>query len=366
MDDADARWMARALELARRGYGLTAPNPMVGAVLVRDGQVVGEGTHLRAGGPHAEVAALAAAGARARGATCYVTLEPCAHHGRTPPCADALVAAGVARVVAAVEDPHPQVRGRGFARLRAAGVAVEVGCGEAEARALNRAFFCAVTRGRPHVTLKGAMTLDGKIAAWDGTSRWITGEPARQEAHRLRFGADAVVVGVETVLRDDPALTVRWREGPPKEPWRVVLDSRLRTPPGARLFSSGDPGRVVVAGVVPLPDGPRSALAARGATVLGLPADRGRVDLHALLAALRERDVLGVLVEGGSEVAWSFLEAGLVDRVALFIAPRLLGGRSAPGPVGGPGRSLKDAVGLVNVTWRQVGEDMLVEGDVAG
>lgn len=380
MDDPrDGEWMARALALAASGLGLTSPNPMVGAVLVKDGVVVGEGAHLGAGGPHAEAVALAAAGMRARGAMCYVSLEPCAHHGRTPPCANALAAAGVSRVVAACRDPNPLVDGRGIAHLQAAGVEVRLGVGEAEARALNRAFFGAVTRGRPHVTWKTAMTLDGKIAAWDGTSRWITGEAARLEAHRMRFAADAVLVGVGTVLRDDPALTVRLPGAPAKEPLRVVADSRLRTPPDARLIRSGDPERVVVACVEPGPAPAAAALRARGIRVLELPAESpgappagrdgpragDRVDLWALFGALRALDVTGVLVEGGAELAWSLVERGLVDRVAFFVAPRLLGGRGAPGPLGGPGRALKDALSLSGLTCRQIGDDFLIEGDIA-
>jgi diaminohydroxyphosphoribosylaminopyrimidine deaminase/5-amino-6-(5-phosphoribosylamino)uracil reductase len=243
----DAGWMDQALRVAEAGLGLTAPNPAVGAVLVRDGRVVGEGAHLKAGTPHAEGIALRVAGERARGATAYVTLEPCAHHGRTPPCADALVAAGVGRVVVAGTDPDPRVDGRGVARLREAGIEVTVGCRAPEARALNRGFFTLHTLGRPHVTLKTAMTLDGRIVAADGQSRWITGEPARAEAHRLRFLADAVMVGIGTVLADDPRLTVRRPDLPAKEPLRVVVDSRLRLPVDAALLSAGDPGRVVVA-----------------------------------------------------------------------------------------------------------------------
>lgn len=362
--DRDALWMDRALRLAEQGVGLTSPNPMVGAVLLRDERPVGEGTHLRAGGPHAEAAALAAAGPAARGATCYVTLEPCAHFGRTPPCADALVRAGVSRVVAAVGDPHPEVDGRGLARLRAAGVTVTVGVREVQARALNRAFFCAVTGGRPHVTLKAAMTLDGKIASADGTSRWITGEEARLEAHRLRFAADAVLVGIGTVLADDPQLTVRHPGLPSKEPLRVVVDSRLRIPAEARVLRSGDPRRVLVACVAPAPPGPAAALRAGGARVLELPGEGGRVDLRALLEALRALDVIAVLVEGGGELGGAFAEAGLVDRVAFFVAPRLLGGREAPGPLGGRGRPLKDALALADIATRRLGEDLLVEADV--
>lgn len=361
----DELWMARALALAARGVGLTSPNPAVGAVLVRGQRVVGEGAHLRAGGPHAEAVALAAAGDRARGATCYVTLEPCAHFGRTPPCVEALIDAGVARVVVACRDDNPRVDGRGLARLEAAGVAVTVGVGEPEARDLNRAFFLAMREGRPHVTLKAALTLDGKIAAADGTSQWITGEAARLEGHRLRFAADALLVGIGTVLADDPRLTVRHPELPPKEPLRVVVDSRLRIPASARLLQSGDPGRAVIACVAPAPPGPAARLRAEGARVLELPDDGGRVDVRALLGALRDLEVLAVLVEGGGELAGALLDAGLVDRVAFFVAPRLLGGRDAPGPAGGRGRALKDAVVLANVTTRRLAEDLLVEGDVA-
>jgi len=366
-DGGDQVWMARALSLAARGLGLTSPNPAVGAVLVRDGGLVGEGAHLRAGGPHAEVAALAQAGGAARGATCYVTLEPCAHHGRTPPCVEALIAAGVARVVAACQDPNPRVNGRGLAALAEAGIAVTVGVGEAEARALNRAFFTRVTTGRPHVTLKAAMTLDGKIAAWDGTSRWITGEAARREGHRLRFLADAVLVGIGTVLRDDPALSVRLPEVPPKEPLRVVADSRLRTPPAAQILRAGTPARTIVAGTAPIPRRRADALRSLGVQVFELPREREsrRVSLPALLAKLAELDVVAVLAEGGAELGAGLLDAGLVDRVAFFVAPRLLGGRSAPGPLGGVGRALKEAVNLTGLTYRPIGEDLLIEGDVA-
>jgi diaminohydroxyphosphoribosylaminopyrimidine deaminase/5-amino-6-(5-phosphoribosylamino)uracil reductase len=357
--------MDRALRLAERGIGLTSPNPVVGAVLVRDERVTGEGAHLRAGGQHAEVIALEQAGPRARGATCYVTLEPCAHAGRTPPCVDALLQAGVARVVAACRDPFPRVNGRGLGRLEAAGVAVTLGVREAEARAQNRAFLRAVATGRPHVTLKAAMTLDGRIAASDGESRWITGESARLEAHRLRFAADAVLVGIGTVLADDPRLTVRHPELPAKEPLRVVVDSRLRMPPGARVLRGARAERTVVACVGPAPAGPAAALRAAGARVLELPAVGERVALDALLARLRELDVLAVLVEGGGELAGALAEAGLVDRVAFFVAPRLLGGRDAPGPLGGRGRPLKDALALAHVVTRRLGDDLLVEADVA-
>jgi diaminohydroxyphosphoribosylaminopyrimidine deaminase/5-amino-6-(5-phosphoribosylamino)uracil reductase len=357
--------MDRALRQAERGIGRTSPNPVVGAVLVKDERVVGEGAHLRAGGPHAEAAALDVAGAEARGATCYVTLEPCAHFGRTPPCSDALARAGVARVVVAVGDPYPEVDGRGLARLREAGVAVTLGVREREARAQNRAFFCAVAHRRPHVTLKAAMTLDGKIAAADGASRWISGDAARLEAHRLRFAADAILVGIGTVLADDPQLTVRHPELPSKEPLRVVADSRLRIPLEARVLRAGDPARTVVACVAPAPARQAAALRDQGIRVLELPGDAGRVDLRALLDRLRALDVIGVLVEGGGDLGGALVDAGLVDRVAFFVAPRLLGGREAPGPVGGRGRPLKEALQLIDVATRRLDDDLLVEADVA-
>jgi diaminohydroxyphosphoribosylaminopyrimidine deaminase/5-amino-6-(5-phosphoribosylamino)uracil reductase len=242
---------------------------------------------------------------------------------------------------------------------------VTLGVRERQARALNRAFFHAVTRGRPHVTLKAAMTLDGKIASADGASRWITGDAARLEGHRLRFAADAILVGIGTVLADDPQLTVRHPELPAKEPFRVVVDSRLRIPPGARVLRAGDPARTVVACVAPAPAGPAASHRGRGVRVLELPGDAGRVDLRALLEALRALDVIGVLAEGGGELGGALAEAGLVDRVAFFVAPRLLGGREAPGPLGGCGRPLKEALQLIDVATRRLDDDLLVEADVA-
>jgi diaminohydroxyphosphoribosylaminopyrimidine deaminase/5-amino-6-(5-phosphoribosylamino)uracil reductase len=361
----DESWMRRALALAEQGRGLTSPNPMVGAVVVRDGAAVGEGFHARAGGGHAEVVALSAAGERARGATLYVTLEPCTHHGRTPPCAPAVVAAGVRSVVVAIADPNPFVSGGGVDVLRAAGLEVRTGVLADAARAQNRVFLTALQERRPHVTLKAAMTLDGKIADVHGGSRWITGEEARAEAHRLRSEADAIVVGHRTVEADDPALTVR-REVPwPREPLRVVLDTGARTPPTARLITTATPARAVIAAGASAPAPRVAALERAGATVLRCPEAAGRVDLRALLAALFEREVRGMLVEGGGEVAAGFLDAGLVDRVAIFVAPMLLGGRAAVPTVAGPGRDLKQAVRLASLEARRVGADLLIEADVA-
>ncbi len=363
--DTAERFMRRALELAERGRGLTSPNPMVGAVVVAPGaEVVGEGFHARAGEPHAEIEALRAAGARARGATIYVTLEPCAHHGRTPPCSRAVIEAGVARVVAAVGDPNPLVSGRGFAELRGAGVEVVTGVGGAEAERQNRAFFTAMREHRPHVTLKAGMTLDGKIADLHGSSRWITGETARRHAHQLRSESDAIVVGVGTVLRDDPELTVRLEQPWPREPLRVVLDTTARTPVGARLIHSGRPARALIAVGAEAPEARVRALAASGATVVSCRTRDGRVDLGALLAELLAREVRAVLVEGGGEVHGAFLDAGLVDRVAMFTAPLLIGGRRATPVVGGAGRELKSAVRLGRFAVTPMGDDLLLEADV--
>ena len=304
--------MDRALRVAERGLGLTSPNPAVGAVLVKDERVVGEGAHLRAGGPHAEIVALDAAGPAARGATCYVTLEPCAHVGRTGPCADALVRAGVARVVAAVGDPHHVVDGRGLARLRAAGVDVAMGVREAEARRLNRGFFCVMTEGRPHVTLKTAMTLDGKIAAVDGVSQWITGKAARLEAHRLRFVADAIVVGIGTVLTDDPQLSVRHPGLPPKEPLRVVVDSRLEMDERAKVLPA-----LVFSAV--------EAKKLPNAQIVRLANPNGKVDLPGMLKELAQRGVNELHVEAGFKLNGSLVREGCVDEFLIYLNPSLLG-----------------------------------------
>jgi len=361
----DLEWMTRALTLAARGRGLTSPNPMVGAILVRDGAALAERFHERAGGAHAEAAALAEAGERARGATLYVTLEPCNHVGRTPPCVDAIIRAGIRRVVSATRDPNPRVKGGGAAALVAAGIEVVTPCLEREARELNRAFFTVVERQRPHVTVKWAMTLDGKIAAFDRRSQWITGEAARQEGHRLRSQSDAIVTGIGTVLADDPALTVRLPEPWPREPYRVVVDSRARLPLDARLLQTGSRARVLVAVGEAAPPQRLAALESAGATVLACKSREGRVDVADLGAHLLALDVTAVLLEAGSELTAAFVRNGLVDRVAAFMAPTLLGGADAPTPVGGAGLALPAALRLTNMTVHPVGMDWLIEGDVA-
>ncbi len=317
----DAWCMEQALALAALGEGATAPNPRVGCLLVRDGEVVGRGWHRAAGLPHAEAMALAEAGPRAAGATLYVNLEPCAHQGRTPPCASGLVAAGVRRVVAAVGDPDPRVDGRGFAELGRAGIAVEVGLLAEEAERLNAGFLRRHRAGRPQVTLKAALSLDGMLSGLAGRSRWITGEAARRFAHRLRLGHDAVLVGAETVRRDDPRLTARL-PGTPRQPLPVVLAPELHLPAEAALFAGEARPRVYV----------REGLAVgrewkEKADLVPLPATGGRIDPAHVLADLHRQGVQSVLVEGGGRTFAGFLEAGLVDAVALFVAPLLLGAR---------------------------------------
>ena len=364
MTDRDLAHMRRALELAELGRGHTSPNPLVGAVVVRGEEVLGEGYHVAYGSEHAEVAALHDCSHDPIGATLYVTLEPCAHQGRTPPCAPTIVEAGVARVVAAVGDPNPLVSGRGFAELRRAGIEIVTGVGTADAERQNRPFLTAMRERRPHVTLKAAMTLDGKIADLHGASQWITGETSRRHAHRLRSEADAIVVGIGTVLRDDPELTVRLGHPWPREPLRVVLDTGARTPREARLVRAGTPSRALIAVGAEAPDGRVDELAASGATIVRCRTRDGRIDLGALLAELFAREVRAVLVEGGGEVHGAFLDAGLVDRVAMFAAPLLVGGRHATPVVGGAGRELKSAVRLGGFAVTTLGEDLLIEAEV--
>lgn len=314
--------MARALELARRGLFTTTPNPRVGCVLVRDGAVIGEGWHERAGEPHAEVQALREAGARGmetRGASAYVTLEPCAHFGRTPPCCDALIKAGVARVVAAMEDPNPLVAGQGLARLRAAGIVVDCGLMEQEARELNIGFVSRMTRGRPWLRLKVAASLDGKTALLNGQSQWITGPDARRDGHAWRARACAILTGIGTVKDDNPQLTVRDVETP-RQPVRVVVDSRLETPLDAKVLGKG----ALIAAAVNS-ERPRKALEARGAEVVVLPNASGKVELADLLQELGRRGYNEVHAEAGYKLNGSLLKEGLVDELLIYLAPSLMG-----------------------------------------
>lgn len=323
---ADREYMARALRLAARGRYTTTPNPRVGCVLVKDGQIIGEGWHRRAGDRHAEVDALHKATAAPGGATAYVTLEPCSHQGRTPPCADAMIAAGIRRVVLAMEDPNPAVAGRGASRLRDAGITVSTGLLAEQARVLNRGFVSRMERGRPFVFAKLASSLDGRTAMASGESQWITGASARQQVQRLRAASCAIVTGVGTVLQDDPSLTVRaeqmgedYPDSSVRQPLRVVVDSGLRTPADARILQQ--PGETLLA-TVRLEGGHAS---------ITLPTERGRVDLHALMQWLaQQRHCNEVMVESGPILAGALLEAGLLDELHLFVAPTLLGSDARP------------------------------------
>jgi diaminohydroxyphosphoribosylaminopyrimidine deaminase / 5-amino-6-(5-phosphoribosylamino)uracil reductase len=362
--DGDAGWMARAVALAEGGRGAASPNPMVGAVLVLDGRVVGEGFHRAAGEPHAEAQALLAAGPLAAGATCYVTLEPCAHLGRTPPCADALLQAGVARVVAALEDPDPRVDGAGLARLRAAGVAVTVGVGAGAAAEQNAAYLTHRRLGRPRVTLKAAASLDGKVAAPDGSSQWITGPAARADAHRLRAEADAVAVGAGTALADDPRLTARLPDFAGRQPLRVLVDAAGRVGAAGHLFDGAAP--TLVATTAAAPAAAVDAWRRAGAEVLvcaeALRGDGGRgVDLAELAAALGRRGVLELLVEGGPRLHASFWAAGLADRLVWYLAPLVIGGDGAPGLLRGDGAAtLAEARNLNIASVDRLGPDLRV------
>jgi diaminohydroxyphosphoribosylaminopyrimidine deaminase/5-amino-6-(5-phosphoribosylamino)uracil reductase len=357
MPTADAAFMRQAVRLGRKGLGRTSPNPPVGAVVVANGRVVGRGFHSRAGAPHGEIEALRQAGARSRGATLYVTLEPCNHHGRTPPCTDAILAAGVRRVVFGVRDPNPRVRGGGAARLRRRRVRVDAGV-EADACAELLAAFTTVARlGRPLVALKLAATLDGRIATATGASRWITGAAARRFAHRLRNEFDAVMVGAGTVIADDPALTSRVRGG--RDPLRVVVDGRLRVPLSARILAADAAAGTLLATTVR--NGRKlTALRRRGVGIVSVPGREGSMSLRRLLPRLAERGVSSVLIEGGAALAAAALRERVVDRLFVLFAPKLIGGDGVPmiGPLGVT--SMRDAIDLQVLGVSHLGPDLLV------
>lgn len=354
--------MRRALELARTKAPYASPNPRVGAVVVRRGRVVGEGATHPFGGPHAEVVALRQAGKRAKGATLYVTLEPCAHRGKTPPCTEAILRAGIRRVVAATGDPFPLVAGKGFARLRREGVKVEKGLLAREAREVNPAFFFSVEKRRPWVLLKAGVSLDGKIAGTTGRSRWITGDGSRRRVHELRAKSDAILVGIGTALKDDPSLTVRLPGWHRKDgfPLRVVLDSFLRLPLRARLLKG--PTQTLVFTSFSASLARQRALESRGALVFRVPSSGKLLSLRAILRVLRAFPVRSLLVEGGGEVHASFIREGLADSLALFLSPKMIGGR-APSWIGGTGLENPNlAPYLKDMTVEKMGADLLVQG----
>lgn len=354
MSDDDTRYMRRALRLAARAAGRTSPNPMVGTVVVRGGEIVGEGYHHAAGEPHAEVNALAKAGDSARGATLYTTLEPCAHHGRTPPCVDAIVKAGVTRVVAAMRDVDPRTDGKGFRQLKASGVEVEQGVLEAEALRLNEGFVSRVRRGRPFLLVKLATTLDGRVTA--PGRRYLVGKRALREVHRLRDRLDAVLVGIGTVLADDPALTVREVTG--RDPLRVIVDTEARTPPTAKVVRATDPQRTVLFVARDADTRRTNKLREAGVLLATLPRADGGLDLGAAMRWLGERGVNTVLSESGPRVAGALVRAGLADRLMIITAP--IAGGDGPSALAG----VTNAAELKNVRVRRLGEDVAIEGDL--
>jgi len=368
IDTGEQAMMARALQLAARGLYTTDPNPRVGCVLVNQGEVVGEGWHQRAGGPHAEIVALQQAGERARGAVCYVTLEPCSHHGRTPPCTEALIAAGVGEVVAAMQDPNPAVAGSGLAALRAAGITVSSGLMEAQARALNAGFFRRMTEAKPHVRLKLAMSLDGRTAMASGESQWITGAEARRDVQRLRARSSAIVTGIGTVLADDPSMTVRreqigdYPEGELRQPLRVVVDPHLSTPLDAKILQGA--GELLVATAADDP-GNAQPLQQAGAEVVVLPGSLDTVDLGELMAELGRREVNEVLVETGAVLSGAMLRAGLIDELVVYMAPVLMGD-AARGLFHLPGLDvMADRLHLEINDIRAVGKDWRISASVS-
>ena len=354
--------MKRALRLAEKGRGRTSPNPMVGAVIVKNGKLVGEGYHVRAGTDHAEIVALKQAGEQARGATLYLNLEPCTHYGRTPPCAPAVIEAKVKRAVIGMEDPNPSVRGRGLESLKRAGLNVEVGILEKECRRLNEAFCKYIMKKEPFVILKVASTLDGKIATREGDSKWISGETSRHFVHRMRDQVEGVVVGIGTVLKDDPQLTARIKKG--RDPYRIILDSQLRIPEEAKVIGNS-PWKTIVATTELGGRDKIERLEKKGVRVLTIPSKRGRVDLRICLSKLGEMEMMSLLVEGGSQVNGSFLDEGLIDKILFFLSPKLIGDREALGIFGGSGKAtLKEAIPLNELKVRRMGEDILIEGYV--
>ena len=351
-------YMKTAIGLARRGVGKTSPNPAVGAVVVKKGRVVGRGYHRRAGLPHAEIEALNEAGRRARGGDLYVTLEPCNHTGRTPPCTESIIAAGVERVFVGSTDPNPLVAGRGVKRLKRAGITVTAGILEGESARINEAYNKFITTRLPYVTLKMAATLDGRIATGSGESKWITGERSRRHVHKMRGETDAVMVGSGTVERDNPALTTRYAKG--RDPVRVVVDSEMKIPLTARLFSRE--GRVIIATTRRAPKDRVSEAEERGATILLLPSVKGGVSLKRLMIKLGEMGIMSVMIEGGSRLAASSVRSGIVDKLCLFYAPKMIGDDGVPLLGGVEVKRLGDCIAVKDMRIKRLGEDFMLEG----
>jgi diaminohydroxyphosphoribosylaminopyrimidine deaminase/5-amino-6-(5-phosphoribosylamino)uracil reductase len=361
-DREDVRWMRLALKLAKKMKGQTAPNPCVGAVLVKDGELIASGYHRGAGTPHAEVVALKRAGERAVGSTLYVTLEPCCHYGRTPPCVDSIISAKVKRVVVATIDPNPLVNGKGIEKLLEAGVEVKVGVLEREAKTLIEDFAKYITTGMPFVTLKLASSLDGKIATKLGDARWITSEASRKIAHMLRREHSAVMVGINTAINDDPELTVRLVKAT-RQPIRIVVDSKAKLPPSSKLCKTLDEAPLWLATTKHADKRRLEELERLGVKILIVDDEDGKVEMVSLMRKLGEMGVMSLLIEGGGEVAWSALKANIVDRVVWFIAPIIIGGRDAKHSVGGEGvEKVSEAFKLQDVKVRRIGCEVLIDG----
>lgn len=359
--------MKKALDLAKKGMGYTSPNPLVGAVLVKDGKVIGKGYHRFYGGPHAEVYAIEDAGTEARGATLYVNLEPCSHYGKTPPCALKIIEAGIKRVVVAMEDPNPLVSGKGIKLLKEAGIEVEVGLMEGEARRLNEIFLKYISTDLPFVIIKIAQTLDGYLATGTGDAKWITNREARLYGHKLRHQVDAILVGIGTVLADNPSLTTRLPAGGGRDGIRIVLDSKLRIPPEARIINQDSPAKTIIACGQEVDQNKMLRLQdKKGVEILPLPLNReGRIPLRELLSRFHSDGISSILVEGGSRVNYSFLKSGLVDRVYTFIAPKILGGSDGIPVFTGEGPAKMDGLKrLKNVRCQNLGDNLLIIGDL--
>ena len=361
--ELDQNYMRLALNLARKAEGYVSPNPMVGAVVVKSGKVISGGYHKKAGLPHAEIAALRKAGSKARGADLYVNLEPCCHQGRTPPCTESIIAAGIKKVVMGIRDPNRLVSGKGIRSLRKNGIEVVTGVLKRDCERLNESFLKYIHTGRPWVILKSALSLDGKIATRAGDSQWITGSKAREYVHQLRNKVDAVLIGAGTVRSDDPRLTVRLKQGGIQNPVRVIVVGKHGVPVSARVFSNARKERVIYATFADLSASRKKTLQKMGVEILLMKRKRGQVHLPQLMDKLGAMGITSVMVEGGSEVSGNVFKEKLIDKVIYFIAPKIIGGKGVPGPVGGKGiEQLKDALQIKNMTFSRLGDDLLVEG----
>jgi diaminohydroxyphosphoribosylaminopyrimidine deaminase / 5-amino-6-(5-phosphoribosylamino)uracil reductase len=353
-------WLA--IKLALKAQGQTSPNPLVGALIVKNGAIVGRGFHRRAGTPHAEINALREAGKQAQGAELYLNLEPCSHFGRTPPCVDAIIQGKIMKVFVGMVDPNPLVRGKGIRKLKEAGIEVTAGILEKECRKLNEVFIKYITTKRPFVILKTAASLDGRIAAESGDSQWITNEKSRKYVHQLRSAVDAVLVGIGTVKKDDPQLTCRLKNRKGKDPIRIVVDSTLSISPKAKVLNLNSQALTIIATTPKAPLKKRALIEKKGARVLVIPS-KDQVDLHLLMETLGKKEITSVLIEGGSEINTSALQSGIVDKVLFFYAPKIIGGEQAPLIVGGKGIArVKDALVLHNITTQRFGDDVMIEG----